>query len=615
MPLTDQQLRQELLNYGETVPPITQRNREQLRARLEQLRSRTRSPTKSSPSRTRANISTTTHSRPKHGLIELSDSETDTSSAEYSTLRRPGRETHIQTRSIAVGRDSDRSNTLPISTVAVDVEQSIARHRREIQQLIDSARDRTRAASANMSSEQYEPSKTITSTRPNSMTSSRYTPSIKTDLKKMIKQPSWFNRLRQTIELFWKTNKNVITDVLKALFVGLILACGLIVLKNKLGDIIPRHKGITCTPDNATDCDDMIPIINSLRKHLQIRLGEVECGFRPKNERHVTKPEINKYLDDKGFKFESNSEERWKTLITYIFEKPVDDILVLNNQNEQVQDINSAHKLAATEGIHSLLCRTRRSVNSVMQHLAWLVLGTTGLLALVWFIKRRSKQNEESENTYKNFIEKITNLLENQYEEHLHNPEVKPWLAISHIRDMLIPVQDRKRLKNLWERAKKQISEHESRIRAESQLIHGEEFEVWRWIQPRSSNPSPTRQQRTESPHNSNEESYVYMPPDVGLTECLKLRNFFDPNGVADDDEIDLVVDSIQNRCATVKRIEHIGIHSIFVYLKFSSREAAAQGFHLLNNWKYHGRQIIAKYLRLERYHEHFPEALESSST
>lgn len=58
---------------------------------------------------------------------------------------------------------------------------------------------------------------------------------------------------------------------------------------------------------------------------------------------------------------------------------------------------------------------------------------------------------------------------------------------------------------------------------------------------------------------------------------------------VADDDEIDLVVDSIQNRCATVKRIEHIGIHSIFVYLKFSSKEAAAQGFHLLNNWKYHG--------------------------
>jgi len=31
----------------------------------------------------------------------------------------------------------------------------------------------------------------------------------------------------------------------------------------------------------------------------------------------------------------------------------------------------------------------------------------------------------------------------------------------------------------------------------------------------------------------------------------------------ADDEEIDHVVDSIQKRCAHVKRIEHIGIHSV----------------------------------------------------
>lgn len=33
-----------------------------------------------------------------------------------------------------------------------------------------------------------------------------------------------------------------------------------------------------------------------------------------------------------------------------------------------------------------------------------------------------------------------------------------------------------------------------------------------------------------ESPKSAHEESYVYMPPDVGLTECLKLRNFFGPD-------------------------------------------------------------------------------------
>ncbi len=36
----------------------------------------------------------------------------------------------------------------------------------------------------------------------------------------------------------------------------------------------------------------------------------------------------------------------------------------------------------------------------------------------------------------------------------------------------------------------------------------------------------------------------------------------------ADDEEIDHIVDSIQNRCAKIKRIEHIGIHSVNLKLK-----------------------------------------------
>lgn len=68
-----------------------------------------------------------------------------------------------------------------------------------------------------------------------------------------------------------------------------------------------------------------------------------------------------------------------------------------------------------------------------------------------------------------------------------------------------------KRLKVLWERAKKQISESESRVRSESQLIHGEEFDVWRWIQPRSpSSPSPQRKKRAVSLNKQNKTSEFY---------------------------------------------------------------------------------------------------------
>ena len=67
-----------------------------------------------------------------------------------------------------------------------------------------------------------------------------------------------------------------------------------------------------------TECDEMIPVIDAVRKRLQIRAGEmkcstcpspihlrsrvageVDCSTRPKDDLYVTRAEINKYLDEK----------------------------------------------------------------------------------------------------------------------------------------------------------------------------------------------------------------------------------------------------------------------------------------------------------------------------
>lgn len=185
MALTDQQLRQELINYGETVPPITQRNREQLRARLEVLQSKkstraaaspsrshgtsspsrtrtTASPSKipgspsrtraaaspskisgspsrslitSSPSRTRSSTTTTTggsgritRSKQTPNLIELSDSETESTSTGVLLSRstRAGQTApSVQTRSIALrSDDSPTSSAKGPGNMTTDVEQS-----------------------------------------------------------------------------------------------------------------------------------------------------------------------------------------------------------------------------------------------------------------------------------------------------------------------------------------------------------------------------------------------------------------------------------------------------------------------------------------------------------
>jgi len=179
MVLTDQQLRQELINYGEIVPPITQRNREQLRARLEVLQSKkqtrsagspsrahataspsrshgssspsrtrataspsasrvsgspsrshagaspSRSVTTSSPSRARGSATTntggsgrTTRSKQTPTLIELSDSETESSSTGVlmaRSLRSGQTAPNVQTRSIALRSQHDSPTSLSSS--------------------------------------------------------------------------------------------------------------------------------------------------------------------------------------------------------------------------------------------------------------------------------------------------------------------------------------------------------------------------------------------------------------------------------------------------------------------------------------------------------------------
>lgn len=178
MVLSDQQLRQELISYGEVVPLISQRNREQLRARLEVLRtqkskkvasspSRTRSTaspsrataspsraaaaspsrrataspsrslTTSSPSRTRSSITTNTggsgratRSKQTPNLVELSDSDVESTTKNVTRSTRAGQTTpQTQNRSISLRSQGDSLPSTSGSTrspgkVTDDVEES-----------------------------------------------------------------------------------------------------------------------------------------------------------------------------------------------------------------------------------------------------------------------------------------------------------------------------------------------------------------------------------------------------------------------------------------------------------------------------------------------------------
>ena len=58
----------------------------------------------------------------------------------------------------------------------------------------------------------------------------------------------------------------------------------------------------------------------------------------------------------------------------------------------------------------------------------------------------------------------------------------RPGVAVNHIRDQLIPPQDRKRKYKIWNKVVSYIRESESRVREDIQVIYGEENKVWQWI-------------------------------------------------------------------------------------------------------------------------------------
>jgi hypothetical protein len=116
MVLSDQQLRQELINYGEIVPPITQRNREQLRARLEVLRSQKTKQSAGSPSRTRSAAAASSSPSRSHGTASPSRTRTTASPLRAASSPSRSRTTASPSRSLTTNspsrtRSSGTTNT------------------------------------------------------------------------------------------------------------------------------------------------------------------------------------------------------------------------------------------------------------------------------------------------------------------------------------------------------------------------------------------------------------------------------------------------------------------------------------------------------------------------
>ncbi|CAL1681731.1 unnamed protein product [Lasius platythorax] len=235
----------------------------------------------------------------------------------------------------------------------------------------------------------------------------------------------------------------------------------------------------------------------------------------------------------------------------------------------------------------------------------------------LWYLKYKKCTERE--------VFKLVSEIISIVETHHQNASAQPggaqesFLAINHVRDNLIPPKDRKRMSSLWEKAVKFLDENESRIRREVQQVAGEEFHVWRWLPNNTLNKSPMQSVTSgKKPKVWQGQAFETMEGSVNSltcspTPCLKIRHMFDPDIETEDDWETRVQDAILEKCGEGVKILHIridiGSREGCVYMKCMSQKDAGEAYRALHGCWFDGKLVTVKYLRLERYHERFPDA------
>lgn len=378
------------------------------------------------------------------------------------------------------------------------------------------------------------------------------------------------------------------------------------------GDAVFRHPFGADFDDayNQTDRDLILSLVNCLREHLAHVAGDFECGHQQNISRSLSVEEARAFLQTENEKF-----EQWFLIsLEWILRKGQDLGLRLvgADPDEPLSDVSEIVGLESVVSSMSFSCRFRRAFFTVIVKVFLISAVVGGVWGLVRYVKYRWRREEEEIRQMYDMVERIIDVLRSHSEACQENQELQPYLPIPHVRDSLVQPQDRKRMRRVWDRAVTFLSANESRIRTETQRIGGADFLVWRWIQPSLSCDKTSLScskvwqgkafplDRRNSPPNS-------------LTPCLKIRNMFDPV-MEVGEHWDLAIhEAILEKCSDNNGIVHIAVDKNSregcVYVKCLSAEHSGKAFKALHGSWFDGKLVTVKYLRLDRYHQRFPQA------
>ncbi|XP_051473074.1 inner nuclear membrane protein Man1 [Apus apus] len=359
--------------------------------------------------------------------------------------------------------------------------------------------------------------------------------------------------------------------------------------------------------------DELSLMMNSLyalHDKLAQVAGEHECGSSI--QRNLTVQEAAAYLKNLDPEYESVLNKALQWILNS--GEDVGIKCLSNDPNEMdVTNVTDVKYLESTSPKMSFRCRFRRAFVNVTHRLSILLLGIAVVWGVLHYMKYRwAKEEEETRQMY-DMVVKIIDVLRSHSEACSENKDLQPYMPILHVRDSLIPPQDRRKMRKVWNRAVDFLAANESRVRTETRRIGGVEFLVWKWMQPSAVCDKilviPSKVWQGQAFHLDRRNS----PPN-SLTPCLKIRNMFDPVMEIGDHWHLAIQEAILEKCSDNDGIVHIAVDKNSregcVYVKCLSPEYAGKAFKALHGSWFDGKLVTVKYLRLDRYHHRFPQAL-----
>jgi hypothetical protein len=299
--------------------------------------------------------------------------------------------------------------------------------------------------------------------------------------------------------------------------------------------------------------------------------------------------------------------------------------LVLVNPHWNIRWMNSSYKTVAdwthypqssdrlASSSHSLpfKCRFFLKLAGLWSMLQWIILAILGGVVVYAVFALYQKKKRRQESAVFSMVGRIMDVMKYHYKKSSTKKDLLPYLAIIHVRDMLIPPSERKAKEGLWDEAVQWIACNESRVRVETRRIAGQDFQVWRWIQedpppteiPSSRQPLSPGGQQGRSQGNWHGSVFDHYPPEITTkvapptgtpSVCIRLKNMFEPIRKMSENQIHELENAVLERCHPHGAVVHVWVDKKSpvgcVYLKMDSLKSAMECYNVLHGGWYKGQ-------------------------